>query len=183
MVSTRLRRRDHPRSRGVYRVLPLLRLMGSGSSPLARGLPSGDPNQLSIGRIIPARAGFTISSAACTGESQDHPRSRGVYDATNKFKNTLGGSSPLARGLPAGQGLELRGHRIIPARAGFTSLTCTRLPPSTDHPRSRGVYGAHGWGSAPGQGSSPLARGLQDLREAGGHRCGIIPARAGFTTA
>ena len=72
--------------------------------------------------------------------------------------------------------------RIIPARAGFTSST-SRAPSSpADHPRSRGVYGGVHCCSSVGQGSSPLARGLQVCgREAAG-RPGIIPARAGFTS-
>ena len=52
--------RDHPRSRGVYRVRSISRGIWLGSSPLARGLLSGlGPVELSRG-IIPARAGFTV---------------------------------------------------------------------------------------------------------------------------
>ena len=52
-----------------------------------------------------------------------------------------------------------------------------------DHPRSRGVYAPDEDADRQGRGSSPLARGLRR------HRCpavrpgGIIPARAGFTSA
>ena len=53
------RRRDHPRSRGVYAV-GWLRPKGlSGSSPLARGLRTLGHLQPVPLRIIPARAGFT----------------------------------------------------------------------------------------------------------------------------
>ena len=51
----------------------------AGSSPLARGLRpplSGAGNE---GGIIPARAGFTPSSAGAARLPTDHPRSRGVY--------------------------------------------------------------------------------------------------------
>ena len=50
------------------------------------------------------------------------------------------GSSPLARGLRVRGRREQTPWRIIPARAGFTSLSVrtNRVPP--DHPRSRGVY-------------------------------------------
>ena len=50
---------DHPRSRGVY--FPGRQGSGwpSGSSPLARGLRHRPLTALGIGRIIPARAGFT----------------------------------------------------------------------------------------------------------------------------
>ena len=52
---------DHPRSRGVYRVLFRGLSSKSGSSPLARGLPF--PNDWTLSRVL------------------DHPRSRGVYPA------------------------------------------------------------------------------------------------------
>ena len=52
-----------------------------------------------------------------------------------------------------------------------------------DHPRSRGVYKLDRATVAPIDGSSPLARGLQDARHPHRHLRGIIPARAGFTPA
>ena len=73
------------------------------------------------------------------------------------------GSSPLARGLPSRSGGARPGPRIIPARAGFTSWPTRRATPSTDHPRSRGVYQT---------GAARISR-----------RLWIIPARAGFTGA
>ena len=50
------------------------------------------------------------------------------------------GSSPLARGLPSGQVALSPDDRIIPARAGFTSVTTVWSSSDSDHPRSRGVY-------------------------------------------
>ena len=52
-------RADHPRSRGVYRVLVNGLLAADGSSPLARGLLDVVATVLEAVRIIPARAGFT----------------------------------------------------------------------------------------------------------------------------
>ena len=52
---------------------------------------------------------------------------------------------------------------------------------TTDHPRSRGVYGTQGAGYMLRFGSSPLARGLPAFRLERRHELGIIPARAGFT--
>ena len=73
-------RRDHPRSRGVY-ISAYDELMSTlGSSPLARGLRVLTAKVPGLGRIIPARAGFT-----------------------EQLPITLiadWGSSPLARGLP-----------------------------------------------------------------------------------
>ena len=56
----RRRRRDHPRSRGVYRTDGRRRQGAAGSSPLARGLRCSGGALGCGGGIIPARAGFTI---------------------------------------------------------------------------------------------------------------------------
>ena len=112
---------------------------------------------------------------------RDHPRSRGVYPGHRRSPCPGSGSSPLARGLQAAAGSFRDDARIIPARAGFTPVAgrCGRLP--GDHPRSRGVYPRALRGRATTTGSSPLARGLQWIRNPGGPARRIIPARAGFT--
>ena len=137
-------------------------------------------------RIIPARAGFTRDVGPRSHEHRDHPRSRGVYATTRPVqaprswqgppdhprsrgvytlpsaatKNAYG-SSPLARGLPSGLGLEYARDRIIPARAGFTDCPPRAPVRPADHPRSRGVY-VYMWMNDQGMtGSSPLARGLR----------------------
>ena len=71
------------------------------------------------------------------------------------------GSSPLARGLRLGGADGAGSQRIIPARAGFTSIEAALLESQL--------------------GSSPLARGLPAAAAGGGVHPGIIPARAGFT--
>ena len=91
------------------------------------------------------------------------------------------GSSPLARGLPKVSGGSVTTDRIIPARAGFTRGWFEVWRVVLDHPRSRGVYVAATWRTAPMLGSSPLARGLPLLDTGEGRTGGIIPARAGFT--
>ena len=53
--------------------------LASGSSPLARGLRGWDGGGEALNRIIPARAGFTISRRKIGAAGGDHPRSRGVY--------------------------------------------------------------------------------------------------------
>ena len=152
---------DHPRSRGVYIQAFPRRLSGMGSSPLARGLQVAVHRIPARRRIIPARAGSTGGAAASALMGGDHPRSRGVYIVPcNRSLRALG-SSPLARGLLV---RILRPHdavRIIPARAGSTTISDsggvidtgssplargllkhgTYHPRGTeDHPRSRGVY-------------------------------------------
>ena len=120
MASTRSSRRDHPRSRGVYKVRTTPWPWWPGSSPLARGLLESLTRGRSTLRIIPARAGFTFNSAAFRYISPDHPRSRGVYD-DGRLRGTMQyGSSPLARGLQDNSETISIDDRIIPARAGFT---------------------------------------------------------------
>ena len=52
---------DHPRSRGVYFLMPYFWRPRSGSSPLARGLPKEYRARARKIWIIPARAGFTLA--------------------------------------------------------------------------------------------------------------------------
>ena len=172
---------DHPRSRGVYTSIVLSVSGWSGSSPLARGLLCRDLHLNPHVWIIPARAGFTTAFLPLLREMMDHPRSRGVYKAPVTMMVTGAGSSPLARGLLKKLKIYSPRQRIIPARAGFTPLPCTKDMVGADHPRSRGVYNISLSLFLLRIGSSPLARGLQK----GCHHeiliPGIIPARAGFT--
>ena len=111
---------DHPRSRGVYTRGEMRRHRREGSSPLARGLLPLWALALVLLGIIPARAGFTRHADRGGRHAWDHPRSRGVYASRVSAQRVSRGSSPLARGLPAGTGVQVRTWGIIPARAGFT---------------------------------------------------------------
>ena len=173
--------RDHPRSRGVYSSPSTSGPTPTGSSPLARGLQGVQGDVAEVPGIIPARAGFTRLMIGFTASSPDHPRSRGVYEVRVRGADGGGGSSPLARGLPAPLLHRPGGERIIPARAGFTRRRRVVALSAEDHPRSRGVYPPAGRGRARGQGSSPLARGLLVTEPWFLDPTGIIPARAGFT--
>ena len=172
---------DHPRSRGVYRSTWPASRRRRGSSPLARGLRTRRTTNPGPGRIIPARAGFTFSGRPRPVRGRDHPRSRGVYSQKASSSSRRLGSSPLARGLRSGHAGDLRRHRIIPARAGFTPPDRGPGRRLGDHPRSRGVYWARVGGGGAGPGSSPLARGLRPYPQLRAGARGIIPARAGFT--
>ena len=152
---------DHPRSRGVYDTCVIDRPTGAGSSPLARGLLDPALDTFTALGIIPARAGFTKAWA----------------QATQKVT----GSSPLARGLRRCSDRGRRGRGIIPARAGFTHYFVSPVCCNWDHPRSRGVYSAIFPPQVTPTGSSPLARGLQIVKDWIANTLGIIPARAGFT--
>ena len=118
---------DHPRSRGVYGLLPSAPFVQTGSSPLARGLPLSLTAAMTALGIIPARAGFTTGSVDSGSLHSDHPRSRGVYLSTVPIALIATGSSPLARGLPTRPRPPCLPGGIIPARAGFTFRQC-QLP-------------------------------------------------------
>ena len=132
--------RDHPRSRGVYSDAEVKDGKGVGSSPLARGLRYQSMAMSPMMRIIPARAGFTFAGLTIPFRATDHPRSRGVYPLAPFKRNSLQGSSPLARGLPLGEPRQGGLLGIIPARAGFTRPGARSSTTRGDHPRSRGVY-------------------------------------------
>ena len=93
----------------------------------------------------------------------------------------MAGSSPLARGLLAGDPAAEHGAGIIPARAGFTRFRSLLRLTWPDHPRSRGVYPQLRPSPRRLGGSSPLARGLLPESATIPRVGGIIPARAGFT--
>ena len=153
--------KDHPRSRGVYYGGDDEVDCGEGSSPLARGLRTGDQYFRGTAGIIPARAGFTAVSIMNPYFIRDHPRSRGVYAPATLRSWGYFGSSPLARGLPGLRVAAIRVAGIIPARAGFTTRPSLLMLKSPDHPRSRGVYARSARRLLVGTGSSPLARGLR----------------------
>ena len=157
---------DHPRSRGVYQIIAAEISRRLGSSPLARGLPAALAQQVDVGGIIPARAGFTEPVWSRRRGGPDHPRSRGVYRAWPTAGAPSPGSSPLARGLPVYFTRRIVKTGIIPARAGFTPPQGRGRTRAWDHPRSRGVYTGISDGVTRNRGSSPLARGLPGPRAA-----------------
>ena len=173
---------DHPRSRGVYGPSSAPGRRAPGSSPLARGLQITLYSPDDGTGIIPARAGFTLTGHVGVTRHGDHPRSRGVYRPGTLFTRMRSGSSPLARGLPDGDHRPAGHPGIIPARAGFTFPTSPLPHSHVDHPRSRGVYRITPHPPICQPGSSPLARGLLPDPSWVGAVCGIIPARAGFTS-
>ena len=89
------------------------------TSLLARGLQKQLNALEDVGRIIPARAGFTRPAFTRAATAPDHPRSRGVYNRLRRKQMPTTGSSPLARGLRRATHRARPRNRIIPARAGF----------------------------------------------------------------
>ena len=70
---------DHPRLRGEYGKVLLVRQLSIGSPPLARGIPDFDRSYNFFPRITPACAGNTSILIPRSHLSRDHPRLRGEY--------------------------------------------------------------------------------------------------------
>ena len=90
----------HPRSRGEHPSGSATYQICHGSSPLARGTPTGGGGNTPRPRRIPARAGNTVASVVCKSPWTAHPRSRGEHPLRNVTSTPGCGSSPLARGTP-----------------------------------------------------------------------------------
>ena len=78
---------DHPRSRGVYISTTIPRDLYDGSSPLARGLLGRGSARIIAGRIIPARAGFTLADPW-------NPNEPVLYQTPVAFTADLGPAPP-----------------------------------------------------------------------------------------
>ena len=154
---------DHPRSRGENEQVRADRAGNTGSSPLARGKHFNSLPLVHRCRIIPARAGKTLSIAPRSDVATDHPRSRGENQFLHRLSEGFDGSSPLARGKHVAHLDYGRATGIIPARAGKTLHDTGPIWPESDHPRSRGENSRHRQPPTFKPGSSPLARGKRLL--------------------
>ena len=119
-VQERHPERDHPRMRGEHTRHCVLLTLTTGSSPHARGALVGVVQRVPAQGIIPACAGSTPCRCSRPATSADHPRMRGEHFIFDERGRMVEGSSPHARGAPAGQDLSSDGQGIIPACAGST---------------------------------------------------------------
>ena len=156
-------------------------MKSTGSSPLARGTRAGGRLDALGSRLIPARAGNTVSFRACWVVWPAHPRSRGEHCSGQLCQGVGYGSSPLARGTRGATDDPLNQVRLIPARAGNTWGTRRLGALSAAHPRSRGEHGQPSLHSSFQGGSSPLARGTLKMKKPSIAPTRLIPARAGNT--
>ena len=111
--------------------------------------------------------------------SWDHPRARGEQALPLRAGPSVAGSSPRARGADRGPPSPCTPSRIIPARAGSRHHPKWGLTSGEDHPRARGEQNSDAAIGYALWGSSPRARGADDVFTRAQVKYGIIPARAG----
>lgn len=157
-------RSNHPRLRGEYVAYALQRDIPWGSSPLARGILNRCVCKSYISRIIPAYAGNTKSDKYCQNLYWDHPRLCGEYLLSPSIWCVMLGSSSLVRGIRGRNGTKGLLDRIIPACAGNTFESISRILHSEDHPRLCGEYAKLGSDQITTMGSSPLVRGIHSKK-------------------
>ena len=114
------RRSAHPRACGENAGLPTESPAFFGSSPRVRGKPRRVLCSRLWVRLIPARAGKTISTSEPRMRPAAHPRACGENLAQNGGDLQSCGSSPRVRGKHRALGVGDDRDRLIPARAGKT---------------------------------------------------------------
>ena len=130
---------DHPRACGANQTTFLRRQHVIGSSPRVRGKPVTPAASPLRRRIIPARAGQTGVMTISSMTSPDHPRACGANSDGHRGEWGPDGSSPRVRGKRTSSPRCGIGGRIIPARAGQTTIPRAERFPKTDHPRACGA--------------------------------------------
>ena len=174
-------RADHPRACGANIHDGHNASTVAGSSPRVRGKRYWKGRPSRHRRIIPARAGQTVTGVSIRSPPPDHPRACGANCTRTVSHASRTGSSPRVRGKLPTFAYRAFHRRIIPARAGQTSRTQGHRRSAPDHPRACGANPRPVEASSSLIGSSPRVRGKLHVPTAG---CGvrrIIPARAGQT--
>ncbi len=169
----------YPRSRGEQFFTKQCFQHGNGLSPLSRGTGHRRCGTYLLRRFIPALAGNSALSIACSRLNSVYPRSRGEQVKRGTAELADNGLSPLARGTVSAI-TELSARvRFIPARAGNSVFgTAFGCSPAV-YPRSRGEQTAVIGGVTLKGGLSPLARGTDVDLWANWFKGRFIPARAG----
>ena len=152
-----------------------------GSSPRERGARHRHQPRPRCLRLIPARAGSTIRTAARGSRGWAHPRASGEHHRRVEGMLDDLGSSPRERGALLIPGCERLPPGLIPARAGSTTSDSRRCGTPWAHPRASGEHFPLSLAPLNKPGSSPRERGARFGRDARPGRRGLIPARAGST--
>ena len=175
--------RAHPRACGENPVGSAAPSADCGSSPRVRGKRRQRRRGRSVLGLIPARAGKTRSCAPSTTPRTAHPRACGENLARRGRGSLGGGSSPRVRGKQAVQALGGEPGGLIPARAGKTTSPTAASTSAWAHPRACGENSTASATSRCWSGSSPRVRGKRGDQGPPAGGGGLIPARAGKTSA
>ena len=112
--------RAHPRAGGENVAAASTWGGNAGSSPHGRGKRNQPRRAHPAGRLIPARAGKTITRTSSRSRRRAHPRAGGENPLTWRESRNVGGSSPRGRRKRRSQMPRPLSLRLIPARAGKT---------------------------------------------------------------
>ena len=153
-----------------------------GSSPHTRGALSFEFDGIRWVRIIPAYAGSTRPPPSQKAGVRDHPRIRGEHCCRHSQSMSKDGSSPHTRGARPPHPTAPSSTRIIPAYAGSTWSSSSRMVVVRDHPRIRGEHASTHSSVCGSRGSSPHTRGARPPSITARVGVRIIPAYAGSTT-
>ena len=152
-----------------------------GSSPRVRGKRISRIPRISGPGLIPARAGKTDLAYPPDLGAGAHPRACGENRLSCASTPVGSGSSPRVRGKHRRRPVRQQRRRLIPARAGKTSLRRAAMRSCSAHPRACGENAHDVSAPVDPRGSSPRVRGKLP-GSAMSMRCpGLIPARAGKT--
>ena len=149
----------HPRACGENDNFVSAVFHAQGSSPRVRGKRHRFHCGAGGGRLIPARAGKTVTLKWRHNPTEAHPRACGENLASYAAVIGLCGSSPRVRGkqLPGGEQAHQGG--LIPARAGKTRQGCVSTRSRSAHPRACGENVDKSVSKPGSSGSSPRVRG------------------------
>ncbi len=155
---------------------------GWGTTPHARGPRHRDQRGQRARGNNPARAGTTPDSSGCRPAWWEQPRTRGDHLGHHSGKVLAAGTTPHARGPPAGPALlaAVRGNN--PARAGTTTCHQALCGRQGEQPRTRGDHAPRVIWLMSQPGTTPHARGPLLDRGHVDPADGNNPARAGTTS-
>ena len=173
----------HPRPCGEHAVPSTAHPSCGGSSPPVRGAQHTSDEELLKFGLIPARAGSTSGTRRWYLPPGAHPRPCGEHSLLQMRSLLHLGSSPPVRGAQHVHIPEPAPRGLIPARAGSTVGCTGGRVCRWAHPRPCGEHESARVAEWVEPGSSPPVRGaLQEINAPHAYR-GLIPARAGSTSA
>ena len=171
----------HPRAGGENPWAFSFRPITIGSSPRGRGKHGVQVARSFCERLIPARAGKTVTGRASSARHGAHPRAGGENRYVRVAAIACMGSSPRGRGKQRRLFRAPLPRRLIPARAGKTDAANDEGVCWPAHPRAGGENVKVRVLTPYEGGSSPRGRGKQKADAEALKQFRLIPARAGKT--